>query len=444
MVTKTGTKKKATETKPNKRRRPKTPGVALIRPDSRRPGAPWRLRFKDPDTGETRWPTLDPTLYRTQAHREQAAKTKSDALAARRRAIEAGAVRKTGSPLADTIEGFYRAHPDLKDKTLEVYREATDKLVAWAADNGVKKADDLNKKRLFKFHEQLVNERKADGSPKSAHTRNRQRRALRRVLGYLVDADEFSRLTRDDLRLAFKSEKTATKRKDFLKVDKIRALLECIIEHDAPTYTDPECRYEPVAAFLLFTLLSGARRGEVLALDWSEVDLDALDEHGNKAGEVHVIDTKTKTDRTIDLSVSPALRRLLDAQKVRMGGKGSVFGLSVGKLHAAGRRLHRPRNAKVDPGFGAPKFSWHALRRTCSTYLCNAPGIYGSASAYRSARQLGHSVVIAEKAYSGLLRGIPADAKSLEAAMKIEDLANKIIAAVSGTERALPKVARLR
>ena len=420
------------------------PGVVLVKPDPRRKAAPWRLRYVDPDTHKTVWETLDPATHRTKEHREEAAKNKSAALAARRRALAQGAVRKTGSPLKETLGRFYKAHPDLREKTLEVYREATDKLVSWAADNGVRKADDLTKKRLFRFHEQLVNERKANGSPKSPHTRNRQRRALRRVLGYLVDADEFSRLTRDDIRLAFKAEKTGTKRKDFMKADEIRSLLECIIEHDEPTYNDPECRYEPVAAFLLFTLLSGARRGEVLALDWKQVDLDALDERGNKVGEVHVIDTKTKLDRTIDLYVSPALRRLLAAQKLRTGGKGSVFGLSVGKLHAASWRLHRPRDAEVDPGFGAPKFSWHKLRRTCSTYLCNAPGIFGSTSAYRSAKQLGHSVVIAERHYSGLLRGIPADAKTLEAAMQIEDLADGIIDAVSSNERALPKVVRLR
>ncbi len=72
---------------------------------------------------------------------------------------------------------------------------------------------------------------------------------------------------------------------------------------------------------------------------------------------------------------------------------------------------HRPRqareaqNAKPEPRVwhdvtresAAAKakrdgFGWQVLRRTCGTFLTNAPGIFGEASAYRSARQLGHSV----------------------------------------------------
>ena len=58
--------------------------------------------------------------------------------------------------------------------------------------------------------------------------------------------------------------------------------------------------------------------------------------------------------------------------------------------------------------------------RDGSTYLCNAPGIYGSASPFMESRQLGHSVITAEKFYVGLIRGIPIEAGTLETAMQIE------------------------
>lgn len=78
----------------------------------------------------------------------------------------------------------------------------------------------------------------------------------------------------------------------------------------------------------------------------------------------------------------------------------------------------------------APEGSnFQALRRTCGTYLTNAPGIFGSASAYRSAKQLGHSVQVAEKYYVDVARGIRREARTLEAAMQIEEQMKKVIAA---------------
>lgn len=72
--------------------------------------------------------------------------------------------------------------------------------------------------------------------------------------------------------------------------------------------------------------------------------------------------------------------------------------------------------------YGAPEsFSWQVLRRTCGTFLTNAPGIFGAASAYRSARQLGHSVAVAvaEKHYLGVVK-VPPEAMTLEDAMALD------------------------
>jgi hypothetical protein len=76
------------------------------------------------------------------------------------------------------------------------------------------------------------------------------------------------------------------------------------------------------------------------------------------------------------------------------------------------------------------------LRATCGTYLTNAPGIFGAASAYRSAKQLGHSVAVAQRHYLGLIRGIPRDARTLEQAMQIEDPVKRIVASVASSRRA--------
>ncbi len=82
--------------------------------------------------------------------------------------------------------------------------------------------------------------------------------------------------------------------------------------------------------------------------------------------------------------------------------------------------------------YGAPpKSTWQTFRKTCGCYLTNAPGIFGSASAYRSARQLGHSVEIAERYYVNVVRGIPKSAHTVEAAMQITKQLERIIDAVT-------------
>jgi hypothetical protein len=106
------------------------------------------------------------------------------------------------------------------------------------------------------------------------------------------------------------------------------------------------------------------------------------------------------------------------------GGKGSVFGVTRGEAKTAEKRLREE--------YGAPAgCNFQALRRTCGTYLTNAPGIFGAASAYRSAKQLGHSVAVAERHYLDVMRGIPREARTLEAAMQIEKHMARVVAAVS-------------
>jgi len=330
-----------------------------------------------------------------------------------------------------------------------VYQDATDKLLAWAERSKARTVDDLTRARLMAFREQLVNEPKHSAARKgqrgqqrqlkerrSPHTINRELRATRTVLGYLLDADLFANLTQDDLRRALKRLPAPVERLDYLKPKQLQKLLHAAQRHDAEVFTETRdehvghrlagttARYESIGPFVTFCLLSGCRFGEAVLLDWKQVDLEALDGSGNKVGEVYVTsESKTAKARTVGLEVSPMLRKILAAQKLRTGGNGSVFGLNRGTAEAARKRLYE---------YGAPDaFNWQALRRTAGTYLTNAPGIFGGASAYRSARQLGHSVQVAEKHYSGLMRGISPDARTLESAMQIEGELAKITRSIS-------------
>lgn len=135
------------------------------------------------------------------------------------------------------------------------------------------------------------------------------------------------------------------------------------------------------------------------------------------------VGSTTKRTGVIDLAISPALRKMLAAMHLKSGGKGRVFGLTREEAKASLRR--------IVAGYGAPAGStWQAFRRTCGCFLTNAPGIFGAASAYRSAKQLGHSVAVAERHYVDVVRGIPRDARTVEAAMQIEAELGRVVESV--------------
>lgn len=56
-----------------------------------------------------------------------------------------------------------------------------------------------------------------------------------------------------------------------------------------------------------------------------------------------------------------------------------------------------------------------------------APAIFGAAAAIREARQPEHSVTIAKRLCAGLLRGISASARTVEAAIRGEDLVGRLV-----------------
>jgi len=395
----------------------------------------WRARYRDPDSGATVKERL-PAYVTTGEAREAWAAHKSRELSKRRHALAEGAPRASGTLIADSISRYYEAHPRLREKTLRGYRAATDKLIRWAARSGYHSVDDLNRARLMRLREELINEPKrapakggrrgarvAADNARSAFSVNRELAALRTVTRYWLDCDLLAHATESDLRRAFKKLPTSIERIEFLRVDDLRRLFEACAAHDAAMFTETRAehkarvaigstpRHDPVSHVVAIILLSGMRLGEAISLPWSQVDLNA--------GEIHLTGaTKTKRARTIDLSVSPALASLLERMRPA-DGRGRVLpGFTEGVAKATVERLRADFDAP-------PTFTWQVLRATCGTYLTNAPGIFGAASAYRSARQLGHSVAVAERHYLGVVKISP-EARTLEAAMGIEDMVARI------------------
>jgi integrase len=364
--------------------------------------------------------------------REDYAVKLSERLGRRRRELEHGAVRATGTTLEEAEARFYASLVKKRPATITTYKEGTDRLLDWAKQNRVRTCDDLTRGRVVAFREWLLSE---DVSP---HTFNKRLRAVKRMLAYWVDADLVPKLDHSDLRRV-KQEQAPTELREFLPPTKVRQLLEAAQRHDAATFamTRREAagetakggtpRYTPIGPFALFVLLTGCRLSEALRLEWKDVDLEARDHSGEPVGEfrIRAFESKTKKPRVVTLGVSPALRRLLAAQKLKSGGRGRVWpNVTEDGAVKAMRRLRKT--------FGAPpEFTWQALRRTCSTFLVNAPGIFGSASAYQAAKQCGHSVLVMERSYSGLLHGVDPALRDLESVLGIESLADRVVRQVS-------------
>lgn len=416
----------ATKKVGQRRTRSPHPGVVLLKPQGDR--AAWRARYEDPDTGKLTFTRIDPMAIRTAEARRTWAIAVSKRIARRGMELEAGAPKTTGTALTDAITRYYEDHPRLRALTLKTYQKGTTKFLVWAKSVGLRSADDLNLGHLMAFRAWVAKAPKREAvpdgpkgakrsgeEPRSAAAVNVDIRSVKVALGYLRKLGLLPRLTRDDLTDGLKALSVEHERGAFLRPAELRALLSAAIAHDAETFeatreehagarpkgTTP--RYQPIAPMVAAAMLTGMRAGELVSLEWPQVDLPAREIHLSSA-------TKTKRARTIDLEVSPALVELLERIQPTPA-RGSVFGLSSDGMKAAAKRL---------ANYGAPKgWTWQALRRTCGTFLTCAPGIFGAASAYRSARQLGHSVAIAERHYVGVVK-VPKEATTLEEAMGVE------------------------
>jgi integrase len=142
-----------------------------------------------------------------------------------------------------------------------------------------------------------------------------------------------------------------------LSPDQARVLLEA-------------ARRDRLEALYVLAIHTGMRQGELLALKWEDVDLDA--------GVLRVRGTKTaRSRRTVQLSQTAldALTRHLTRQlgEIDRAGNawrenGLVFATEIGtplNRHNLTQRSFRPLLAKA----GLPQIRFHDLRHTCATLL---------------------------------------------------------------------------
>jgi integrase len=400
----------------------------------------WRAKWMDPETG--RWKFRDLAKEGCSNAEKRKAWAKDRVRKIEKKKAELEEERKAAQEAADqtelkmAVKVYLREREgELRAKTVTGYRQSAALLLEWARVEGVEVVEDLDPALLGNLrvfvrdrpHRHAAQggrrgELEAGDRPRKPPTINRDLRALRTLLTEWRRQGRLPQLDSDAIADRLRGVKDLRPVLTHLRSSDLRKLVAAAMRHDAVTWKmtrkekeegrEPGStpRFPPITPFLLTTLLTGARFSEVLGLTWSEVDLEA---------DAIVLDAarvKTGQGRRIDLAVSPSLRGVLAELKLRARESERVFAEHTsGTVNASRRRLMKH--------FGAPPFSWQELRRTCGTFLTCAPGIYGAASAFLSAKRLGHSVLIAEKHYVGALGGLPGAAQTLEGVMGIETVA---------------------
>lgn len=388
----------------------------------------WRLRYLNakgerPRVTLGKFPDISLADARRESERLRSEVTRGIDPAAQRAAVREQGELERKNTLEAVVRGYIEAEgASWKKSTSSTYKSALGRFLAWAADNHHDLPRDITAARLAEYRAYAAklprftkkkgggrHDVESTGERRSPEAVNADLRATKTMLQTLRRQKRLPNITSsDDIIDNLKGLREDKTRPEPLKQSKLRELLTACDRYD------DHCD-KPIGPLVVFMLLSGLRLGEALDLPWANVDLEAE--------QIRVAPRKTKSERFVDLGVSPTLVRLLAALK-RSNQNADVFDYTQATALDARHRLISD--------FGAPEFLWSTrnsrieerspptLRSTCGCYLTCAPAIYAGASVYQASARLGHGPDVATKHYLSSIRRIPADARTLEAAMGIE------------------------
>lgn len=393
--------------------------------------------WHDPDDDRERSTSMDALGLTNEEQRREWAVQKSRELRRRKEDIEAGSPKRSKTPMGVAIDRFLTDKAlEIRARTREIYGECISRFRVWAELAGVQVVEQLTPGDLTRLRSHLLalprkqaakggkrGERRPEAVRRSPVSINRDIRSIKTMLNYWRRLDLTPLLNSDHLKDRLQMVKQERRLKTFLTQDSLVNLIAACLRHDAETFKETRvehqghlpvgstARYYAITPFVLTTLLTGCRLGEVRALRWRQVLLDqnyiALDDPSG---------IKTGMGRRISLDETPLLSLMFAALKLRAGDHPFVFG---GEAELSKEVADNCR-ARLIRHFGAPQFDWQMLRRTCGTFLTCASGIRGAGSAWLSAVRLGHGIDVAQRHYWGAVNNIPVEAKTLEAAMGIE------------------------
>lgn len=298
-----------------------------------------------------------------------------------------------------------------RPKTLSTYRCAIRAFLAWCATAGVRTLRHITAAKLAEYRDHAASRpAKDDGELREAKSVNNELKAVGTILRAMAKQRRIQLSPAQVLEALDKEDDDDSERGPIQPSEALRAIIAACIAHDASLgVPQPKRRGRPPAqrpllATFLFLLLTGLRPKEAWELEWSDVGIGV---DGSLEITVRKDVSKTKQVRRIGCGHSPLLARLLGHYERRSG---RILGGSTYAWEDARYRLTERHSA--------PAFTSRELRRTCGTFLACAPGIFAAASAYMAARQLGHSVKIAEQHYLSVVH-VSRDARTTEAAMGI-------------------------
>src|SRR5215813_14252458 len=285
--------------------------------------------------------------------------------------------------VAEYLRGWLDGPNDLAPKTKERYRELAENQIIHQLGN--KLMQRLKPAEIEQWHKTLVTSGAKKGGPLSARTVGHAHRVLHRVLEMALDSELVARNV-----AAVKSPSKVAKVKEeevkILKADEISSVMDKLQGHRL---------YEIVLA----DLTTGLRRGELLALRLSDIDLEgatlrverSLEE--TKAG-LRFKEPKTKHGKRT-LSLPPNVVRVLREHRrklleIRMAlglgkpdGDTLLFAEPDGAPTPPNRLTRRWQDACVS--LDLPRVSFHALRHTHASLL-----IAAGLNVVKISQRLGH------------------------------------------------------
>lgn len=141
---------------------------------------------------------------------------------------------------------------------------------------------------------------------------------------------------------------------------------------------------EQYAAMIRFAAYTGMRRGEVVVLEWGDIDFDRNEIEVSKtlSNDTEVLPPKNGKPRTIVLP--PQAREALSQVPRRIDTE-RIFSTKMGRRFSKST-FHYAWNP-VRCAAGRPALDWHELRHFTATYLVQDIGLMPAEAAH----QLGHS-----------------------------------------------------